>query len=185
MGFELERGILLRELRRGTNGGVSEAMARRGIVYGVNYGVSVVSVREEAARYAPDHEFAKALFRDNVRELCLAATYIADPAMISRDELGFWASGIVNSEVAEHVAGLVSRRMTVNDIVDLWLDPGIPLQCYAALLGLTRWIARGGVLGSKEHETICRVLPIAMTCDNPFVRQGAGRLGERLSMIVL
>ena len=76
---------LLGAMRREMNGEVSETMTDRGVSYGLNYGVSIPSVREIARRETADHAFAKYLYGQQVRELRLAACHLADPAMRSEE----------------------------------------------------------------------------------------------------
>lgn len=71
---------LLGELRRERNGAVADAMRLVGAPYGLNYGVSLPTLRRLARAEKPDYAFAKFLSLQDVRELRLAAYHIADPA---------------------------------------------------------------------------------------------------------
>ena len=95
---------LLGAMRKQMNGAVSESMQRDGQKYGLNYGVSIATVREIVAEEECDYEFAKYLFKQQVRELRLAACHLAEPAKVDTHEFPFWARGIVNSELAEELA---------------------------------------------------------------------------------
>ena len=95
---------LLGELRRERNGAVADAMRLVGAPYGLNYGVSLPMLRRLARAEKPDYAFAKFLSLQDVRELRLAAYHIADPAGLTPGEFPFWASGIVNHELAEEAA---------------------------------------------------------------------------------
>ena len=50
---------LLGRVRKEMNGAVSESMATHGQKYGLNYGVSVATLRAVAATESPDYTFAK------------------------------------------------------------------------------------------------------------------------------
>jgi len=50
---------LLRELRRERNGAVADSMRYYGAPYGLNYGVSLPTLRRIARAEAPDHAFAE------------------------------------------------------------------------------------------------------------------------------
>ena len=103
---------LLRELRRERNGAVADSMRYYGTPYGLNYGVSLPTLRRIARAEAPDHGFARYLYRQDVRELRLAALHIACPACFTPEEFPAWAAGIVNSEIAEEAAfALLSREI--------------------------------------------------------------------------
>lgn len=129
---------LLGELRRERNGAVADAMCLCGKPYGLNYGVSLPTLRRIARAEMPDHDFARYLYVQDVRELRLAALYVAQPERVTADEAAFWAAGIVNSEVAEEASfALLSRVGVLPAIFERWMAAS-PLLQYAALLAAAR-----------------------------------------------
>ena len=129
---------LLGELRRERNGAVADAMCLCGKPYGLNYGVSLPTLRRIARAEMPDHDFARYLYVQDVRELRLAALYIAQPERVTADEADFWAAGIVNSEVAEEASfALLSRVGVLPALFRSWITAS-PLLQYAALLAAAR-----------------------------------------------
>lgn len=129
---------LLGELRRERNGAVADAMCLCGKPYGLNYGVSLPTLRRIARAETPDHDFARYLYVQDVRELRLAALYIAQPERVTMDEAAFWAAGIINSEVAEEASfALLSRVGVQPAIFERWMAAS-PLLQYAALLAAAR-----------------------------------------------
>ena len=99
---------LLRRLRIEMNGAVTDAMRAYGgqpSGYGLNYGVSLPTIREVAAASAPDSELAALLWRQDVRELKLAALFIDDPQTLDADRMEQWADAWRGSaELAEQCA---------------------------------------------------------------------------------
>ena len=74
----------------------------------------------------------------DVRELRLAALYIAQPERVTMDEAAFWAAGIINSEVAEEASfALLSRVGVLPELFRSWITAS-PLLQYAALLAAAR-----------------------------------------------
>lgn len=135
---------ILREFKPQMNGAVVGAMEQRGIVYPLNYGVSVPTIRSIAARYAPNHKLATLLYRQQIRELILASFTIADTAEINSSNVDFWANGIVNSEVAEHLGTtLISRLDCCQTIGEQWLRSDNPNVVYAGLIALAKGITNG------------------------------------------
>lgn len=140
---------LLGELRRERNGAVADAMRCYGAPYGLNYGVSLPTLRKLARAETPDHDFARYLYLQEVRELRLAALHIARPESLTPDEFPAWAAGIVNSEVAEEAAfAFLSRSAALPALFDAWIADPNPLLRYAALQSAVRsdlltaaWIA--------------------------------------------
>lgn len=129
---------LLGELHRERNGAVADAMCLCGKPYGLNYGVSLPTLRRIARAETSDHDFARYLYVQDVRELRLAALYIAQPERVTMDEAAFWAAGIINSEVAEEASfALLSRVGVLPELFRSWITAS-PLLQYAALLAAAR-----------------------------------------------
>lgn len=138
MDFTSRMVALLGELRRERNGAVADAMCLCGKPYGLNYGVSLPTLRRIARAEMPDHDFARYLYVQDVRELRLAALYIAQPERVTMDEAEFWAAGIINSEVAEEASfALLSRVGVLPELFRSWITAS-PLLQYAALLAAAR-----------------------------------------------
>ena len=78
---------LLGAMRKQMNGAVADAMFYYGSNYGLNYGVSLPTVRQIAREQTADHELALYLYKQQVRELRLAALHIAEPERITTQEL--------------------------------------------------------------------------------------------------
>lgn len=98
---------LMRRLRIEMNGAVTDAMREYGggqQGYGLNYGVSLPTIREVAAEYAPDHELAQTLWQQDVREMKLAALFVEDAAAVTAEQMERWAADWRVPELAEQCA---------------------------------------------------------------------------------
>ncbi len=126
---------LLGECRRQMNGAVVGSMRYYGTEYGLNYGVSLPTIRSLAEAEGRDHNYAKYLYQQQVREIRLASLHIASPELVSSEELDFWAAGIINSEVAE-VASFALFQY-VDSVID-WLSSENELLIYTALLSISK-----------------------------------------------
>lgn len=98
---------LMRRLKIEMNGAVTDAMreyggGRQG--YGLNYGVSLPTIRDVAREYVPDHELALALWRQDVREMKLAALFVDDPSQVAAAQMEAWAGEWRVTELAEQCA---------------------------------------------------------------------------------
>ena len=71
---------LLGKIRKQMNGAVLDTFRYYGAKYGMNYGVAIHSIREMAAEQGTDHDLAKFLYRQQVRELQIIALWIAERA---------------------------------------------------------------------------------------------------------
>lgn len=129
---------LLGKMRRERNGAVADSMELRGCASGLNYGVSLPTVRKIARGEEADHEFARMLWQQDVRELRLAALHLADASKVEAEE-EFWAGGIADGEAAEEAAfALLSRMEGFGPLFGKWCASEKPLLRYAALLGAAR-----------------------------------------------
>jgi 3-methyladenine DNA glycosylase AlkD len=130
---------LLGRVRKQMNGAVSESMANDGENYGLNYGVSIATLREIAATEQPDHDFAKYLYQQQVRELKLCACHIADAQQLDTHEFPFWSRGIANAELAEELAfALLSKIYDINSLMGVWSTESNEMVAYAALMAASR-----------------------------------------------
>ena len=130
---------LLGRVRKQMNGAVSESMATHGQQYGLNYGVSIATVRQIAESEAQDYSFAKYLYQQPVRELKLCACHIADPKMVDTHEFPFWSRGITNAELAEELAfALLSKIYDINSLMGIWTTESNEMVAYAALMAASR-----------------------------------------------
>ena len=126
-------------VRKEMNGAVSESMAQHGQNYGLNYGVSIATLREIAANETKDYAFAKYLYQQQVRELKLLACHIADPKMIDTHEFPFWSRGIANAELAEELAfALLSKIYDINSLMGVWSTESNEMVAYASLMAASR-----------------------------------------------
>lgn len=131
---------LLAAFRRERNGAVADAMRPFGVSCGLNYGVSLPTVRSIARNETPNHSFARYLWMQDVRELRLSALHLAEPARISPEEFSFWGAGIVNDELAEEAAfALLYRIELFPKLFEDWLSGDEPLLRYAALMAAARF----------------------------------------------
>ena len=130
---------LLGAMRKQMNGAVADAMYYYGANYGLNYGVSLPTVRQIAKETEQDHDLALYLYKQQVRELRLAALYVAESEKITMEELPTWAEGVINSEVAEEMAfALLPRTTILSPIFAEWSQSDNEFLAYAALMAAAR-----------------------------------------------
>jgi len=185
--FTSRMAALLGALRREMNGAVAESMRRGEGGYGLNYGVSIPTIRAIAAREGTDHPFARFLYRQDVRELRLAAPTIADPHAVTPDDFTEWFAGRMPEELIEELAlRLLSRcgRPVLEALCERWLKAGSAAERYAALMTLAR--ARRQEF---DAAAVAAAVPAAVAAfaDDlrlargaaAFVQSAAGRLSQQ------
>ena len=155
-------------MRKQMNGAVADAMFYYGENYGLNYGVSLPTVREIAQAEGHDHALAEYLFKQQVRELKLAAFHIADPTLINASNSALWANGITNSELAEEAAfALLRHSPAVMEIVAEWLRSESEWVVYAAMMAA----ARSSAISTAEIESVVDI--VSRYPDSRPIAQGA------------
>ena len=134
---------LLEAFRRERNGLTADTMHYDGARYGVNYGVSLPTVRTLVRRLPTDHETACRLLTRREREMQLAAFHLADPARLTdAAEAERWRRSLRNTELAEEAAfALLYRVPTFPALLADWLQSDDPLAAYAALRAAVRHAA--------------------------------------------
>ena len=126
---------LLRRLKVEMNGAVVEAMQQRGIEYPLSYGVSIPTIQEIARECPAGHSLALLLFRQQVRELMIAAIYVDRPEWVTRTQMEEWGKSLTNAEIAEQVAsGLFFGASEALSVAMEWLSSDQVWLNYAALL---------------------------------------------------
>lgn len=174
---------LLRTLKVEMNGAVVGAMESRGLHYPLNYGVSLPTIKAIASDYAPNHSLAELLYQQQVRELRLAAMYIAQPEMVIADTSDFWADGVCTGEIAEVLAmKLLSQSQDAEKIVRLWLEchldstDGSELLRYAALMTAAR-----AAKNNWDIEWLKSQIQLNADSESPLIRRATELLADRIA----
>lgn len=151
---------LMRRLKIEMNGAVSDAMREYGggqHGYGLNYGVSLPTIKDVAREYAPDHELALTLWKQDVRELKLAALFIDQPSAVTAAQMNKWAEEWRVPELAEQCAmQLFWRSPDAWQIIMKWiaLPTGeAPMKRLAAFYMLGK-LATGGTVSDASLSEI-------------------------------
>lgn len=148
---------LLRRLKTEMNGAVVDAMRQRGLGYPLSYGVSVPTIKDIAKAYAPAHAFALFLFRQQVRELKLAAAFIDDPNEVTPAQMQEWANDFTNTEIVEQVVNALFRHAACATEVALeWMAGADPMKRYAGLLTIARAVRpeTGGAVAQRVFDAL-------------------------------
>ncbi|GAP68734.1 DNA alkylation repair enzyme [Bacteroidales bacterium 6E] len=102
--IEQEFQALLRKIRLYKNGEVSVSMKEKGITYRINWGVSIMDLRNIAKEHIPSHLLALKLWNKQWRETMILATLLDEPKLVSEQQMDFWTKSFENSEIAEQAS---------------------------------------------------------------------------------
>jgi len=92
---------LLVRVRRLKNGEAAAQMKAMGVRYRVNWGASVVSLRELARQYDKSHLLALKLWNKQWRETMILATLFEQPKFLSEEQMDYWTKSFETAEMAE------------------------------------------------------------------------------------
>ena len=92
---------LLAKIRRLKNGETVAQMKAYGLVYKINWGASVISLRDLAKSYERNHLLALKLWNKQWRETMILATLLDEPDKVTEEQLDFWTKSFTTTEIAE------------------------------------------------------------------------------------
>ena len=95
---------ILQIIKSRKNGEVSEAMINQGFNYKLNWGVSILDLREIAGMFQKNHLLALKLWNKQWRETMILATLLDDPKKVTEEQMDFWTKTFENSEIAEQAS---------------------------------------------------------------------------------
>ncbi|MCF6357762.1 MAG: DNA alkylation repair protein [Draconibacterium sp.] len=96
--------LALSKIKLIRNGDIADAMKRTGIDYKMNWGVSLVILRQMAKEFEPDHVLALKLWNKQWRETSILATLLDKPDKVNEEQMDYWTKTFENSEIAEQVS---------------------------------------------------------------------------------
>ena len=86
------------------SGEVADLMKLKGINYKINWGVSVIDLREIAQQFEPDHLLALKLWNKRWRETMILATLIDESKLVTEEQINYWTKTFENTEIAEQAS---------------------------------------------------------------------------------
>ncbi len=99
---KFQQVLKLIKLRK--NGDVSVMMNRKGLKYKINWGVSLIELREIAKNFEPDHLLALKLWNKQWRETMILASLLDEPYQVTEEQMDYWTKSFENTEMAEQVS---------------------------------------------------------------------------------
>ncbi len=171
--FQFMHQSLIKEVAKFENTITSKTMARLGLNYSINYGLSINQLDTVAGIIDKDDNYAKYLWKQNEREAKLIALRIFETQNFELAELDDFVVNISNVELAEQAAmQLFAKQKNVVDIA-------LKLLTFKGFVQLSAYltISRFAMLNKKaKHEifeTLLEKLLINMPSDDAIFLQRA------------
>ncbi|MFW5822092.1 MAG: DNA alkylation repair protein [Tangfeifania sp.] len=109
-GTEQEFQQILKQIKSRKNGDVAASMKDHGISYKLNWGVSIIELREIARNFKSSHLLALKLWNKQWRETMILATLLDEPDEVTEEQMDFWTKSFENSEIAEQASANLWAR---------------------------------------------------------------------------
>lgn len=111
------------DLRLAMNGVVSSSMRDKGMDYKLNFGVDVPRIKGIAAKYEPNANLAKELWKLDVRELKILSTMLYPLDEFKEKNANKWANEIPNQEIRENLCrNLLQELSYADELVQKWAE---------------------------------------------------------------
>ncbi len=92
---------ILAQIKRMKNGVTSDAMGEKGLEYKMNWGVSIIQLRQLASQYEKKHLLALKLWNKGWRETLILATMLEEPQKIDERQMDYWIKTIQTTELID------------------------------------------------------------------------------------
>jgi len=92
---------ILTRIQMAKSGETVAQMKEHGLVYKVNWGASVISLRDIAKQYEPNHLLALKLWNKQWRETMILAAMMDIPGQVTEEQMDYWTKSIETTEIAE------------------------------------------------------------------------------------
>ena len=149
-------------------------MRQKGSEYRINWGISLLHLRDLAADYAPDLHVALELWNDNVRESKIMALLLMPVKEFTPDIATLWTETLQTQEIAEMAAMLLYQHLPFAPEMAYRLISGIdPLRQILGYNILSRIISQGSIPDARGLEELMDQIRLALREDNLSVRHAA------------
>ncbi|WP_372772984.1 DNA alkylation repair protein [Mangrovibacterium sp.] len=92
---------IIAKVRLRKNGETVAQMKSMGLNYKMNWGVSVIHLRELAKNYEKNHLLALKLWNKGWRETMILATLLEEPNVVTEEQMDYWTKSIETIELIE------------------------------------------------------------------------------------
>ena len=133
-----------RSFRTVMNGVASHSMREKGVGYKLNWGVSLVHLREMAATYGKDYDLAIALWKEDIRECKILATLIMPAERLLPEVADIWLEQTTSQELAEMLAANLLKDVSyAPEIAYRWMASDSDIRQICGFSILSRLFMRG------------------------------------------
>lgn len=98
---EQEFRQILTKIRLAKNGETVDQMKKLGLNYKINWGASVISLKQIASQHEPNHLLALKLWNKQWRETMILAAMLDVPSEVTEEQMDYWTKSCETTEIVE------------------------------------------------------------------------------------
>lgn len=174
------------------NGEANRSMREKGLNYHINWGVSLVDLRQMAKEYGKDYELSIELWKENIRECKILATMIMPAERMLPEIVDIWIEQTREIEIAEQASfNLYQHLDYAPEIAFRWISSNDAIRQISGYHILSRLFMRGLEPNERGINEFIDQALVALNDPNMSVRHAAttsiqrfSELGEDYSKIV-
>ncbi len=168
-----EVDLIMKQLRLHMDGDVSHQMGQHGLNYQLNYGSSLLWIKDIAKPYKYNQELAERLWLRECRETMLIASMIAEAEKFDKEKLNQWFELVHTNEIAEQFGiHLLSRINNLEEILIDWSHNSNTFKKAAY------WVALSIKIRNNENvdvDTLLQRIENSLSHDSTFLQRIKGR----------
>ena len=143
------------QLRLAMNGIVSTSMRNQGILYKLNFGVSLPKIKEISLSYTPNASLAATLWKEDVREMKILATLLHPLEEFTEALAIQWASEVQHQEIAEQLTlNLLMKKPFVLSLAAQLLNTSKEFQRVIGFLAYAHGAQQEALATASEEQLL-------------------------------
>ena len=167
--LEIRQKLMLR-----MNGAAAAAMRDHGIVYKLNYGVTVPEIKSIASQYPRDCKLAQQLWCQECRECRMLAAMLYPASVFLSDMADVWIDSIEYSDLADVCCKYLFQYMPQASVTAFrWIACDEPIRQYCGFMIMAHLLRAGNVLRDTYLCELRDQATAAMASDLVLPRQAA------------
>ena len=156
------------------DGAIAASMRSKGIDYKLNWGASLLHLKEKAEELGMNYELAIALWKENVRECKILATMIMPADEVLPDVIDIWMEQTPTQEIAEQAAFNLYQYLPYAPVkAYTWMASQNPLYQLCGFHIITRLFMNGQEPNERGINEFIDQAIVALQGDSIPVRKAA------------
>ncbi|SMO83677.1 DNA alkylation repair enzyme [Saccharicrinis carchari] len=167
---------IIKHLNKLMDGNVSAQMKDFGLEYKLNYGASLMWLRELSEKYGHNNQLANRLWHRQIRETMLMATFIADAPGISEERVEEWGESLQHNEIAEQMGVNLLWQLSFLEALALnWLSSDSKYKQSAIWAALAVFVQQGGIIEDAVLNKYLQAMEDSFQSTGAFALRVQGR----------